>query len=51
MTTTEDIDRWRPFCGPSWLMGCRTKPVFKLEGEVGESNTYMKFGRYPIKND
>ena len=33
------------------VIGCWTKPVFKLETEVGESNPYMKFGRNLTKND
>ena len=31
------------------VIECQTKPVFKLEREVNESNPYMKFGRNPIK--
>ena len=40
VTTTVDIDKWRPFCWPSWL-----------SDEVDGSNPYMKFGRNLIKND
>ena len=27
------------------------KPAFELEREFDKSNSYMKFGRNPIKND
>ena len=50
MTTTADIDRWRPFYRLSWLSNVGQKPVFELEREVDESNPYMKFGRNLIKN-
>ena len=33
------------------VIGCRTKPIFKLERKVDESNSYIKFGRNLIKND
>ena len=33
------------------VIGCRTKPIFKLERKVDGSNPYMKFGRNLIKND
>ena len=33
------------------IIGCRTKPTFKLEQKVDGSNLYIKFGRNPIKND
>ena len=34
-----------------FVIECQTKPAFELEGEVYGSNSYMKFGRNPIKND
>ena len=33
------------------VIECRTKLVFELDGEVGGSNPYMKFGRNSIKID
>ena len=51
VTMTADIDRWRPFCQPILVIGCRKKLIFELEWEVDRSNPYMKFGRNQIKND
>ena len=51
VTTTADIDMWRPFCRPSLLSDGRTKPIFKHEREVDVSNPYVKFGRNLIKNN
>ena len=33
------------------IMGCRTKSVFELERKVDGNNSFMKFGRNPVKND
>ena len=33
------------------VIGCRTKPIFQLERTVDGSNSYITFGRNPIKND
>ena len=31
------------------VIGCRTKPIFELEEKIDGSNSYIKFGRNPIK--
>ena len=33
------------------IIGCWTKHIFELEWKVDRSNSYIKFGRNPIKND
>ena len=50
MTTTADIDRWRPFCQPSWLSDVRQNPYSNLNERLMEA-IHIKFGRNLIKND
>ena len=52
MTKKVDIDRWQPFCRPSWLSDVGQNPysnLNELEQKDDGSNSYIKFGRNPIK--
>ena len=37
MTTTADIDRWRPFCWPSWLSDVGQDPYSNLNKRLMEA--------------
>ena len=51
VTTTADIDRWRPFCQPSWLSDVGQNPYSNLNERMMEAIHMLKFGRNLIKND
>ena len=34
VTTTADIDRWRPFCRPSWLSSVEQNPTSNLKEKL-----------------